>query len=156
MLIIHWYGMFLPPVNFNLVATTVLCVCCRRWWPSRWWTGCWRTSASAWRSVTTHTWFALSLQLTMSDTCTKASFKSLLLEFFNRTKIPLHNTFASKMTSLLWTLLVVLSDQPPEVQPAACELCQVPGRALQLPHGGVCRHLQDTLLLHHLRRGWSR
>lgn len=46
--------------------------------------------------------------------------------------------------------------ESPQVQPAACERSQVPGGAVQLPHAGVGRRLQDTLLLHHLRRryGW--
>lgn len=41
--------------------------------------------------------------------------------------------------------------QPAQVQPAAHQQRQVPGRALQLPHGGVGRHLPHALLLHLLR-----
>lgn len=41
-------------------------------------------------------------------------------------------------------------DQSAQVQPAPHQHGQVPGRAVQLPHGGIHCHLQDSLLLYHL------
>lgn len=50
------------------------------------------------------------------------------------------------------SLAVSFLGQPAQVQPAADQQRQVPGRALQLPHGGVGRHFPHPLLLHLLRR----